>query len=180
MLNHLLCLGIMRVLAFKKAMQTSRAQVKTNFLTHASLKNLMLSDQVAVKNPWFLVLTSHLWPESFSRQSILLPVLHLTLPLLHALKNVRNFSIIQFQKLDNLYPQISMNAYVIFHIPIRLLECGHSLLWLRSQKKYGSMQMQIFTQFEIRLDLSSALDTGCKTLINSLKSFVEICDVALD
>lgn len=42
------------------------------------------------------------------------------------------------------------------------------------------MQMQIFTQFEIRLDLSSALDTGCKTLINSLKSFVEICDVALD
>lgn len=125
MLNHLLCLGIMRVLAFKKAMQTSRAQVKTNFLTHASLKNLMLSDQVAVKNPWFLVLTSHLWQESFSRQSILLPVLHLTLPLLHALKNVRNFSIIQFQKLDNLYPQISMNAYVIFHIPIRLLECGH-------------------------------------------------------
>lgn len=57
---------------------------------------------------------------------------------------------------------------------------AQSLLWLRSQKKYGSMQMQIFTQFEIRLDLSSALDTGCKTLINSLKSFVEICDVALD
>lgn len=38
------------------------------------------------------------------------------------------------------------------------------------------MQMQIFTQFEI--PLSSGLDRGHNILINSLESFVGICDVA--
>lgn len=35
-----------------------------------------------------------------------------------------------------------------------VVSIAQSLLWFRSQKKYGSMQMQIFTQFEIFLDLS--------------------------